>query len=129
MGELPPRIPDSEYPAGKPWKEDEHKASRNHRQKSLTDGRYICWDFSSHSGCRFPEESCPHGENEIIETKGLRLVIQMQLARRGRHLAGKKIIPKNVDVHVQALRLQLIAKDLDIPQPKWRKKKKDKAGG
>ena len=57
----------------------------------------------------------------------------MQLARRGWHLAGKKIIPTNIDGHAQALRLQLIAKDLDIHKdasykPKWWKKK-DKAGG
>ena len=53
----------------------------------------------------------------------------MQLARRGGHLTGKKIQPENADGHVQALRLQLLSKDLDIPQPKWWWGKKDKAGG
>ena len=53
----------------------------------------------------------------------------MQLARRGWHLAGKKIKPKNVDGHVQALMMRLLSKDLDIPQPKWCWGKKDKAGG
>ena len=45
-------------------------------------------------------------------------------------MAGKKIQPRNVDGHLQALRLQLIAKDLDSPQPKrvWRKKE-SVAGG
>ena len=54
--------------------------------------------------------------------------MQMQLARRSGHLDGKKIRPKNVDGHVQTLRLQLLSKDLDIPQPRWRRRK-DKAGG
>ena len=52
----------------------------------------------------------------------------MQFARRGGHLAGKKIQPKNAVGHVQALRLQIFPKDLGAPQPRWWKKK-DKAGG
>ena len=62
----------------------------------------------------------------MIKTNGLRPLILMRLDRRGGHLAGKKIYAKNVDGHVQALRLQLIAKDLG--KPKW-VKKEEKAGG
>lgn len=51
----------------------------------------------------------------------------MRRARRGGHLDGEKIQPGNVDFHVQALRLQLIANDLDKAGPRW--VKKDNAGG
>ena len=51
----------------------------------------------------------------------------MQFARRGGHLTGKKIHPRNVNGHIQALRLQLLAKDLDKEKPKWAKKE-EKAG-
>ena len=117
------RVPDSDYPAGQPLSETEQKACRNHRPKSLSDGKYLCWDFSSHAGCRSPGGICPRGKHEITKTAGLHTLIQMQLARRGGHLAGKKIQPRNVDGHVQALRLQLTSKDLDPPQwkPKWKK--------
>ena len=108
--------------------EVEHRASRNHRPKSLTDGKYMSWDFSSHDGRRFPEESCRRGKHEIIKTKWMHLLIQMQLARRGGHLARRKFHPKNVGGHVHAIRLQLIAKDLDAPHPKWWKKKDKNVG-
>ena len=39
------RVPDSDYPAGHPPTETELKACRNHRPKSLPDGKYIWWDF------------------------------------------------------------------------------------
>ena len=52
----------------------------------------------------------------------------MQFARRGGHLNGKKILPRNVNGHIQALRLQLISKDLDNDKAKW-VKKEEKAGG
>ena len=51
----------------------------------------------------------------------------MKLSHRGGHLTGEKIQPKNADGHVQALRLQLIAKDLDKAAARW--VRKDKAGG
>lgn len=43
-------------------------------------------------------------------------------------MAGKKILPRNVNGHIQALRLQLISKDLDSDKAKW-VKKEEKAGG
>ena len=88
--EVVSRIPDSDYPAGQPLTEIEQKACRNHRPKSLTDGKYLCWDFSSHAGCRSPNEHCPRGKHEMIKTAGLQLLIQMQLARRGGAFGGQK---------------------------------------
>ena len=125
------RVPDSDYPAGQPLSETEQKACRNHRPKSLSDGKYLCWNFPSHAGCRSPGNIFPRGKHEIIKTAGLHTLIQMQLARRGGHLAGKKIQPRNVDGHVQALRLQLMSNDLDTPQwkPRWKKKEDKVAGG
>ena len=108
------RIPDSDYPEGQPLSEMEHRASRNHRPESLVGGEFLCRGFSIHAGCRFPSDSFPRGKREIIKTNGLHFLTQTQLARRGGHLTGKKIQPRDVDGHVQALRLQLIAKDLDI---------------
>ena len=55
--------------------------------------------------------------------------MQMQLARRGGHLGGNKIQPKDVDGHIQALRRQMIAIDVEPPRPPFWRKKKDKAGG
>ena len=59
----------------------------------------------------------------LIKTIGLRPTIQTQLARRGMHLAGKKIRTMNADGRVQAPRLQLIAEALCNP-PSWRKMEK-----
>ena len=120
------RLPNSECPAGHPLTDAEHRACRNRRHKSTSDGRYRFWDFSSHAGCRRPADSCPRGKREIIKVQGLHPLILMQLPRRGGHLAGKKIQPRNVNGHVQALRRQLIAKDLD--KDKVKRVKKEKAG-
>ena len=122
-----------EYPAWLPLTEAGHKACRNHRPESLTGGRFLCWGFPSHDGCSSPVDSCPRGKHGKIKTTGLHPLIHMQLALRGGNLMGKKILPDNVDGHVQALRLQLSAKDFDIPKdasynPRWWKKK-EKAGG
>ena len=43
VGGPPPRISDSEYPAGQPLTEAERKAIRNNSPKSLTERRYLCW--------------------------------------------------------------------------------------
>ena len=84
------RIHDTEYPAAQPLTEAEQEERRNHRPKSLVDGRFLCWDFASHAGCRCPADSCPLGEHEVIKMKGLRPLIMMQLARRGVIWLGRK---------------------------------------
>ena len=107
--------------------EAEHRACRKHRPESLNDGRFLRWEFPSHAGCRCPADNSSRGKHEIIKTRGLHPLISMRLERRGGHLAGKEIPPKNADGHLQALGLQLIAKDLDKAVPRW--VKKDKEGG
>ena len=109
------RIPDSSYPAGQPLTEIEQRTCRNHRPKSATGGEFLCWDFSCHAGCRSTAGNCPRGKHEIIKATGLHPLIQMQLVRRGCQLTGEKIQPRDAGGHVQALRLQLVSKDLDIP--------------
>ena len=67
-------------------------ARRNHRPTSPTDGRCLCWDVSTHDGCRCPEYICPMWKHEIVKTNGLRPLILMQLLCRGGHLAWGKYI-------------------------------------
>ena len=50
---------------------------------------------------------CPRGKHEIIKMTGPHPLMQMQLVRRGGHLANKRVDPRNIDGHVQALRAQL----------------------
>ena len=90
--------------------------------------------FPPHGGRRSTYDQCQRGKHEIIKMSGFRPLIQMQLCRSGGHLTHKKIDPGDVDGHVHALRLQVIAKDLDVHHPyTWKgwkeRKKKDKAGG
>ena len=99
------------YPAGMPLRPDEIKRARGHRPKSLTTGESLCWDFSTHAGCSNPEGSCARGRHEIIKTRGLHLLIRMHLARRGGRKSEKRILPADVDGHVQNLRLQLTQQD------------------
>ena len=75
-------------------------ACRNHRPKSLDDGRFLCWDFASRAGCRCPADSFPRGKHEMVKTSGLRPLIQMRLARLGWRLAGKEIQPRYSDGRV-----------------------------
>ena len=100
-------IPPSKYPSGRPLTLEESKACRWHRPKILVGGRFLCWDFSRHGGCRSPMVDCPMGNHEIIKTKGLRPLMQMQLVRRGGHLARKRVEPKDIAGHAQALRAHL----------------------
>ena len=37
------RVPDSDYPSGKPLNESGQKERRNRRPKSLSDGKCLCW--------------------------------------------------------------------------------------
>ena len=69
---------------------------------------------------------CPMGNHEIVKMKGLHPLMQMQLVRRGGHLANKRVGPEDIDGQVQALRAQL--KQVEPPEGAvW--KEKTKAGG
>ena len=50
---------------------------------------------------------CPRGKREIIKMTGLHPLMQMQLVRRGGHLANKRAGPSNIDGNVQDLRAHL----------------------
>ena len=116
------------YPAGIPLSTVEIKSSRNFRPKSLEDGSFLCWDYSSHAGCKAPNGTCTRGKHEVIKTKGLHPLIRMHLARRGGHRAEKKIQIKDIDGHVQSLRDQLTEEDLEY-QRSPKSKSQPKAGG
>ena len=116
------------YPAGMPLSSIEIKSSRNFRPKSLEDGAYLCWDYSSHAGCKAPNGECPRGKHEVIKTKGLHNLIRMHLARRGGHKAEKKIPVKDIDGTVQNLRSQLTEEDMKY-QRRPKAKMQPKAGG
>ena len=83
------KFPGSDYTAGEPMAEVEHKACRGRRPISLMDGKFLCWDLPSRAGCRCPAETRRRGEHEMLKGNGINLLIQMQLARRGGYLAGK----------------------------------------
>ena len=116
------------YPAGIPLSTVEIKSSRNFRPKSLEDGSFLCWDYSSHAGCKAPNGTCPRGKHEVIKTKGLHPLIRMNLARRGGHRAEKKIQIRDIDGHVQSLRAQLAEEDSEY-QRRPKAKPQPKAGG
>ena len=93
------------------------KASRNFRPKSTETGDFLRWGYSSHGGCKSADGTCRRGKHEVIKAKGLRPLIRMHMARRGGLRSEKKIPVKDIDGHVQNLRLGLNEEDL-----KYRKK-------
>ena len=54
--------PAQKYPAGRPLRDEEVKAGRNRKPKSLG-GRYLRWDYSTHAGCNFDATNCPRGKH------------------------------------------------------------------
>ena len=116
------------YPAGMPRSAAEIKSSRNFHPKSLEDGSFLCWDYSSHAGCKAPNGACPRGKREVIKTEGLHPLTRMGLSRRGGQRAEKKIQIKYIDGHVQSLRAQIAEEDLKY-QRRPKAKPHHKAGG
>ena len=72
---------------------------------------------------------CHRGKREVVKTKGLRPLIRMHLARRGGHRAEKKIPTKDIDGHVQNLRVGLSEEDLKFRKKPGKWVETTKAGG
>ena len=105
------RTAHDQYPAGIPLTSEEIKASRAFRPVN-TAGQSLCWDFSSHAGCKAPAGQCSRGAHEMLKLAGLHRLIKMHLSRRGGHRSEKKISVKDIDGHVQNLRANLTQEDL-----------------
>ena len=80
----PPISKASPYPDGAPLRPGEIQRARGHRPRSVEGGKSSCWDFATHGGRRNPAGSCARGKHEVIKTRGIRPLIRMHLARRGR---------------------------------------------
>ena len=98
------------YPAGMPLSATAIASARNFRPKSLENGAFLRWDYSTHAGCRAHNGERARGKHEVVKTKCAHPMIRMDFVRMGRK-AGKKIPVNDMDGHVQNLRSQLTEED------------------
>ena len=66
------------------------------------DGKGICYNFSTHSGC--VKDNCSFSHQSRIHPEGIQWAVTYELARRGCLTTSKAIEPKSVEGCVQALR-------------------------
>ena len=104
-------------PAGKPLRLEAREWPRVHRQKSMSTGEYLCWDYSAHAGCGEKNSERPERKHELMSSYGLRGSILMQLARRGGRRSGRKIRPEEVDGRLQAIRDSMSKEELGKKKP------------
>lgn len=76
-----PQKPDTPKLNGPPLTGKEGARSLDHRPKKRKTGKYLCWDFMSHRGCKVP--SCPHAHVSPPKWDSLDWSVQLQLLRRG----------------------------------------------
>ena len=90
-------------------------------------GKWLCWDFSSWSGCPLGKE-CPR-LHQTMKLQGLHWLILAQLARRGGHVSRTRIPPEGVDGYIQALREASAKTDYGSGKMKWQPKSEHTASG
>jgi len=97
--------PPSPYPVGKrllPW-----EATRSLRLAPKdAEGKKLCWDFSTHAGCKQNAAQCTHSHRQIKTTAGLAWEVLVQLLRRGGLKTGPPIPAHEVDARIDQLRKQ-----------------------
>ena len=125
---LPSKPANEAYPAGIPLKPAEIRTPRNLRPKSSEYGQFLRWGYSSHVGCKAPDDGCKRRKQEIIKLAGLRPLIRMHLSRRGGRKGAKGIQSRDIDGYVRSLRKNPIEADLKYKN-NGRKKKWAKDGG
>ena len=93
------------YPAGKRLAAWEASNAMRNAPKDK-DGRRLCWDFSTHQGCRKGVKDCPQSHRQITSTAGLPWECLAQLLRRGGLRNAPPVPPGEVDSRVEQLRSQ-----------------------
>ena len=100
---------------GPPLTTKEASRSLDHRPKCRETGKYYCWDFISHRGCK-QGNGCPHQHpkaGKIPKWDTFDWSIQMQLLRRGGLRSNKKLSPLEVEAAIVELRNSVTAKSAE----------------
>ena len=100
---------------GPPLTTKEASRSLDHRPKCRDTGKYYCWDFISHRGCK-QGNGCPHQHpkaGKIPKWDTFDWSIQMQLLRRGGLRSNKKLSPLDVEAAIVELRNSVATKSAE----------------
>ena len=100
---------------GPPLTTKEASRSLDHRPKCRETGKYYCWDFISHRGCK-QGNGCPHQHpkaGKIPKWDTFDWSIQMQLLRRGGLRSDKKLSPLEAEAAIVELRNSVATKSAE----------------